>query len=139
MKNFLLILLPLFVIGLNSCKSEDERKAEALEKEVLELHDTLMVKTEKISKLKRDLLERRGKTTSIVERKALNAAAQLLASGESFMYDWMDTFEKKDVKKAPGKAVKYYEEQLKTLERMDREMDKAIKKGMKWLEKLESR
>ena len=59
------VLIGLFSV---SCKSAEEKKAEHIKKEVLELHDELMIQTEKLGKLKKELHQKRANASNRAER-----------------------------------------------------------------------
>lgn len=119
----------------SSCKSQEEKRAEALKKEVHQLHDDLMLKSEDLAKLKRDLGKQLKHAKNPIQSGAMKGIILLINAAQSFMDDWMKMYKEPDMEKDLDAAIKYYEKQLSELERMQSEMLEAEGKAKEWIEK----
>ncbi|MBI3142559.1 MAG: hypothetical protein HYZ16_07010 [Bacteroidetes bacterium] len=137
MKHTVILLFASLAIWGYGCKNEEEKRLEELEKEVLSLHDALMVKTENLVKLRTELGKAQRNVGNPIQRTAMKGIVALINASESFMEDWMAFFAKnKPTAETEIKdAIAFYENQLKDLDRMQKEMEEAYAKGLEWIEK----
>ncbi|MBI1184191.1 hypothetical protein GC194_07960 [bacterium] len=136
----LLTIFSLLLIGTFSCKSAEEQRAAELKKEVLEMHDVLMKKTEDLVKMRTQLAKAQNQSKSMVQRTAIKSTIILINAAESFMEDWMQYYAQNEPKADAeiDAVVDFYEKQLKELNRMNIQMDDALEKGKEWLKKMNS-
>lgn len=135
---FFSLLLSVFLVN-TSCKSPEQKKAEALKKQVHELHDELMLKSEDLAKLKKDLGKSLSKAKGPIQKGAIKGIILLINAAQSFMDDWMKMYSEPDMEKDLDGAISYYEKQLSELQRMKDEMTKAEDKAKEWIEKFENK
>ncbi|MGB0429544.1 MAG: hypothetical protein ACPGLV_03660 [Bacteroidia bacterium] len=135
--SFYLVLISISVLTF-SCKSEQEKQAEELKKQVEDLHDDLMMKTEDLVKLRTKLGKELNQTNNLIKRGKIKVSITLINSTESFMEDWMSFYGKNKPKAEDSldDSIKFYEKQLKELGRMEKEMNEALENGREFIKKM---
>lgn len=134
---FLAVLFSISILTF-SCKSPEEKKAEELKLRVESLHDDLMKTTEDLIKLRTELAKTSNKSGNMIQRTKVKATISLINAAESFMEDWMSFYgeNKPGVDDSIDDSLKFYEKQIKELERMSVQMNEALEQGKEWLEKM---
>lgn len=134
---FLAVLFSISILTF-SCKSPEEKKAEELKLRVESLHDDLMKTTEDLIKLRTELAKTSNKSGNMIQRTKVKATISLINAAESFMEDWMSFYgeNKPGVDDSIDDSVRFYEKQIKELERMSVQMNEALEQGKEWLEKM---
>jgi len=103
--------------------------------EVDQLHDELMKKSEDLEKLRRKLAETTKEAKNPIQSKAMRGLILLIDAAQSFMTDWMKMYNEPSTEEGFDKAIKYYEQQLGELKRMESQMLEVETKSKEWIEK----
>lgn len=133
---FLLLLwVALAIVG---CKQPPKpSKAEELKLRVESLHDSLMIASEDLVKLRRSLAKTMNNTESQQERMKIRGHIALINAGESFMNDWMKMYKAPEADETEEKVIEYYNYQLKELERMKEQFGDAKEKAEEFIVRYE--
>lgn len=127
------ILLLLVILGLTSCESTEEKKLKELIQEVESLHDVLMIKSEDLVKLRRNLVKSTNGSANQEKRMEIREHVGLINAGESFMNDWMKMYHTPDESEPIAEKIKYYDYQLKELQRMEKHFVDAEKRAKQYI------
>ena len=124
------------ILFVQSCGTGMSSQRGSLEKEVLAMHDELMIKTEDLIKLRKELAKARLKTKGKGKRDQAKDVIVLINAAESFMEDWMRFYgnNKPEEKDDDEKAITFYTEQVLELVRMQEQMQDAEKEAKELLE-----
>jgi hypothetical protein len=138
MKKFIVFVLGALIFtacGTTSETTNEENPNEALEKEVMAIHDEVMPKMGEINKLKNDILKR---ADSLAEAGEEEAAARLKALGEeleeagSSMMVWMRQYKPGDLTEEEIKS--YLEDQKVKVEEVKEKINGSLEKARKEME-----
>lgn len=145
MKNFIqkyfgTLLLVLISTGLIlSCKSE--RNYKAVREEVIDIHDQVMADGEQAAKyritldsLSRLTVSKLATDTAGNQNKISMLIAKLNKADQNMM-EWMQRFEPDTEGKSNAEAIKYFEEEMIKIKRLDLEYDTVLKASETYLKK----
>ena len=123
----LIILAALF----HSCKENPNAVVEALEVEVIAIHDEVMPETVTIQKLKRQL--EKMEATSADSLVILSLMKKLDRADDSMM-NWMQQYKIIDFKKYTSTNMEYLRDQMVRIIKVKEKMILAIKESNQYLE-----
>ena len=112
MKKFIIIQLGLALLFFAACKTEPD--ANAVKKEVLNIHDKLMMDGEKVVKnrIKLDSILKSGKIKSAVDSLKMSTLINQLNKADERMMDWMHFFKDDFKGKNEQENMAYYKSQM---------------------------
>jgi hypothetical protein len=129
----------LLTLGFASCM-ESGKEVENLQSEVLELHDTAMVKTDAIYAMIDNLKELKG----VAETDSLNPSPMLivqildgitqLRKADDAMMDWMANFETVEKDAPVDESLAYLQQQKTSILEVDSLIDNSLKNGREILD-----
>ncbi|MHA8065879.1 hypothetical protein V7S76_04255 [Aquirufa sp. ROCK2-A2] len=131
-KNILFILLSIILVGSNACQEAEQKAKEALNEQVMSLHDKLMPQTEEIIQLKSQLDSlSTGKDSTHVKNLITS-----LSKAENEMMNWMhhfsiDSLDKMEVKN----QVLYLKSQFNQLKNVENITDSTLNAAKKYISK----
>lgn len=132
MRNKVFRGLALFFVGfLASCSGAEEKALESLQAEVLDLHDALMPKTERIFQLNARLDSLAVISKDTTELHQLRLA---LKKADAAMMDWMHDFSMDSLKQMPlPQARQYLMGEMQKLKSIERLSDSSLNAAQKYL------
>lgn len=112
MKNFIIIQLGLALLFFAACKTEPD--ANAVKKEVLNIHDKLIMDGEKVVKnrIKLDSILKSGKIKSVEDSLKMANLINQLNKADERMMDWMHFFKDDFKGKNEQENMAYYKSQM---------------------------
>ncbi|QPH39990.1 hypothetical protein [Pedobacter endophyticus] len=112
MKNTTTLAFCLFALLFSACKTEPDSKA--VKKEVLNIHDKLMVDGEKVVKnrMRLDSILKSGKVSSIADSSELVTLIEKLNIADEGMMDWMHFFNDDFKGKTEQETLEYYKSEM---------------------------
>jgi hypothetical protein len=126
MKNRLYYLILILLTSLNSCSISEKEKVKLLEEQVLREHDEVMSQMDKIFQKQRKLQASLQKAdTSQINTQFVRKQIADLKNADVAMMDWMHQY-KSPMNLAPEKASTYLQDQLVKIERVKKQVAKAL-------------
>ncbi len=132
MKIKLLTLTTLIIILINACSDPKADEKKMMEK-VISMHDTVMVKSEKVMKYSSALDSvAKSKTDTAKIHTAITLNSQLKMADEAMM-TWMHRFNPEFAGKSHAEIISYLNTQQTQVHRIDSLLSLAIKRSDKFL------
>jgi len=128
-----IFLLPL--VFLLACGGVPKAELEALESEVMRVHDESMLGMSDIKSLQRELKKLDLGLYPAAEQTALDNAKEYLIIADSLMWDWMHNYKNPDFGDGE-KAKSYLESEFAKISRVDSLMTTAVEIGSNTLDEL---
>ena len=120
----------LTLLLLISCGSKTQQELDALEAEVMRIHDESMLGMSDLKAMQRDLAKIDASKLEDPLQNELIGTRKLLAFADSLMWDWMHNYSAPDKSKVV-EAKDYLNTQLVKINRVDQLMSNSIEAGDK--------
>jgi len=120
---------------LMACGGVPKAELEALETEVMRVHDESMLGMSDIKSVQRELLKLDKDLYPAKEQLALKNAKEYLIIADSLMWDWMHNYKKPDFSESE-KAKAYLQSEFAKISRVDSLMTTAVEIGSNTLDDL---
>ncbi len=129
------ILFLFSILFIVACGGVPKAELEALESEVMRVHDESMLGMSDIKSVQRELIKIDKDIYPQEQQLALKNAKEYLIIADSLMWDWMHNYKKPDFSEGE-KAKAYLEAELVKITRVDSLMTTAVEIGSNTLDDL---
>ena len=121
MNKIAIIAIALFCFG--ACADARQKIAEALDKEVMQVHDEVMPKMSKVLELRKRINQKLDSCATQACKDSLQKISYMLTKADEDMMQWMRAFERPA---GLDSAETYYKSQMEAVQVVKKEVDEGI-------------